>query len=264
MLRSVTPIEPLRPLPSAWERAGRCCALVLIAGVVVIFARIAAGQEAHGQEQSERVRAAAEQTEPTQVVQARADKKGDRGAARGAGRPADREAPRAAAADAGEEALTLALLVARVAANEGAFDNPRELDLIWQVVEGWARDNARRLEQLRQHSSRVAGLRPCRSGNCRWSRYVRSDGTLPAEVAAGFEPEPGWWLAARAERMRALVVRAEQLVAGAAYTRPCDERPTTWGGPMDHGHAQSQGLVPVRCNGTINTGYRPAPREVRP
>lgn len=127
--------------------------------------------------------------------------------------------------------------------------------MVWQVVESWARTTEERLERLRNHSGRVAGLRPCKRGNCRWSRFVRRDGTLPADVAAGVGMQPGWWEAARETRMRELLERARYLVAGGRYSRPCEGTPVTWGGAMDHGHAKRQGLVPLHCEGVSNTGY---------
>jgi hypothetical protein len=151
--------------------------------------------------------------------------------------------------------VTLDHLLAQVAANEGAFESPRELDLVWQTVEGQGATTEARLAWLSRHSARVAGGRACRGSNCRWSRHVRADGTLPAEVAAGVGMEPGWWEAAREERMRALLARARFLVAGGKYDPPCKGTPVTWGGDMDTGHAERQGLVALECEGTINTGY---------
>jgi hypothetical protein len=151
-------------------------------------------------------------------------------------------------------------LLAQVAANEGAFENRRELDLVWQTVEG--RVPGARRGWLRQHSARVAGLKPCAGGNCRWSRFVCADGSLPAAVQALVGMAPGWWEAVRAPVMRTLLARARFLVAGGAYERPCAEQPITWGRQRDHGYAVRRGLVRLWCTGTINDGYAMA-REVR-
>jgi hypothetical protein len=160
---------------------------------------------------------------------------------------------------ASEPALTLDYLLTQVAANEGAFGNARELDLVWQTVEGWGE---KRRGRLIRHSSRVAGVKPCVAGNCRWSRHVRRDGSLPVEVAAAVGIDLEWWAVVRVPAWQALLARARYLIAGGAYDPPCSSTPITWGRLKDHDFAVRRGLVRLHCTGTLNDGY--AFPEVKP
>ncbi len=147
----------------------------------------------------------------------------------------------------------LALDVARVAVNEAGFGSPRDVLLIWQVVEANGRTDADRLAWLRRHSAcptaqttrEVALSRP---GNCRWTRELdasdRRPESWPADVV---------WRAESWARVRRLALR---LVFGLERRRVCSVAPMTWGGPMDHERALERGLVPVECEGTLNRGYR--------
>lgn len=143
----------------------------------------------------------------------------------------------------------LADLLARTSAHEGALQNKRDLDLIWQVVEGSGSTTKKRLEFLRLHSPQVAGRRPCRE-NC-WALEINGK-TLPASVAAG---DVAYWQKIVMPIYRALAARAAKLVRGMPYDPPCSKTPQTWGGPMDRERALKDGLVPLNCAGTLNDGY---------
>jgi hypothetical protein len=143
----------------------------------------------------------------------------------------------------------LAELLARTSAHEGALKNERDLDLVWQVVEGSGATTEKRLEFLRLHSPQVAGRRPCRE-NC-WALEINGK-TLPANVAAG---DVAYWTKIVMPIYRTLAARATKLVRGMPYDRPCEGNPSTWGGKMDRERALKEGLVLLHCEGTLNDGY---------
>jgi hypothetical protein len=164
--------------------------------------------------------------------------------------------PLPALSDSTDRALVLAL--ARVAAHEGALQNPRDLDLVWQVTEGYGATSDRRLRFLQQHSPRALGLEPPRQGakNAFAAELKRND-TLPASVAAADRGTKAYWTHKVMPRWQDLLDRAEYLVAGKPYARPCPLKPVTWGGPMDHESAREQGRYPIGCEGTLNDGFAP-------
>jgi len=131
--------------------------------------------------------------------------------------------------------------------------------LVWQVVECNAGSTDRRLDFLRRHSGRVLALKPCDSGNCRWARNLTRDATaLPAGIASGNGGPKDWegyWRAVMAPRWGAVLELAEALANGEVTDRPCSACPRTWGGPMDHEHALTQGLFPMGCQGVRNDGF---------
>jgi hypothetical protein len=144
---------------------------------------------------------------------------------------------------------SLTLLVARVSVNEATWHKP-DIGLVWQVVENRADGHANRLRFLRAHSKRVAGLRPCRSGNCVWTRNLNPYGTVP-------DGWPSWldW-----QRFRPLwfdtLHTARAYVRGDITDRPCDGQPFTWGSPeLDRERALAKGLILLDCKGTRNDGY---------
>lgn len=145
----------------------------------------------------------------------------------------------------------LALALAVVAAHEGALDNLRDTDLVWQVVESRASSTAGRLRFLRQHSPRALGLEPCNGRNCVWSvDLLRDPDATPQNT------DQGYWRSVRAPQWRLIRERAMALVYGAADdARPCLRAPYTWGGAMDHAGALKRGLRPLGCSGTLNDGF---------
>lgn len=149
----------------------------------------------------------------------------------------------------------LALAIARVAANEGALWEIRDADIVCQVVMGSADTYAGRLAWLKSHSGRVMKQKPCRGGNCLWSRNLQRDhGIVPAGIAAG---KRDWWRAEMADRWEAVLSRAEACVAGRA-PEPCHLPPTTWGSKrIDVEQAVARGLFPIGCDPrTLNDGFR--------
>ena len=159
-----------------------------------------------------------------------------------------------AVANDGKRELVLA--VAKVAANEGALWSLHDTDLIWQVVEHRGINTARRLEWLRRHSGRVLERKPCRRGNCSWSRNLsRRTGVVPAGIASG---QAEWWLHEMVPRWVAVLERADALVRGKVHSRPCHIPPQTWGGRLiDVEQAARRGLYPIGCDErTLNDGFR--------
>lgn len=146
----------------------------------------------------------------------------------------------------------LALAIAKVAANEGALWNPRDTDLVCQVVRAAASTPEGRLAWLRSHSGRVLDRKPCLSGNCRWTRNLDRGGSMPAGLAAG----RAWWRAEMRPRWQEVLSRAEACVRGPLTDKPCHLPPQTWGGPMDVQQAVARGLFPIGCEGTLNDGFR--------
>lgn len=150
-----------------------------------------------------------------------------------------------------------ALDVARVCANE-AFGVPADCALIYQVVEGQGRSVESRHGWLRRHSSCATRQLPteaadARLGNCGWARNLMWDDAEPA----GW-PESWSW-----DRHQHKWARTRRLVwafvTGQQRRRPCVTTPATWGGRVDIAQALDRGLVPVDCEGTVNTGFLPAP-----
>lgn len=156
----------------------------------------------------------------------------------------------ASAQGGGHVERELAMLLARTAAHEGAIQNARDLDLVWQVVQDNADTTAKRLAFLRAHCPQVAGTRECRE-NC-WSVSI-TGGVLPAGVAAG---EQGYWRHVVLPRYQALERRAAALVRGAKYEKPCAGNPVTWGSPtLDHDRAVRLGMKQHVCRGTLNEAW---------
>jgi hypothetical protein len=147
---------------------------------------------------------------------------------------------------------SLALALAQVAAHEGALHNARDLDLIWQVVQNHGNSPQAQLRWLRTHSARALGLAPARhtDGNA-WSSELNRRGTIPASVAAG----QGYWRMRVMPKWHGLLERAQSLVDGAAYAKPCPIEPITWGGPMDHVTAAADGRYPIGCSDVLNDGF---------
>lgn len=149
----------------------------------------------------------------------------------------------------------LALDLARVAVNEAGFGSPADVVLIWQVVESRARSDADRLAWLRSHSACPTGqttreVALSRPGNCAWTRELDDSDRRPQSWPAAVVWRPEAWA-----RVRRLALR---LVYGLEQRRVCSSSPSTWGGDMDAARALERGLVPVACEGTLNTGYRSA------
>jgi hypothetical protein len=145
-----------------------------------------------------------------------------------------------------EQRLTLA--VAQVCVNEAGFDSPADCALVWQTAENRAETTRGRLFWLQQHSRRVLGDRPCRRGNCRWSRHLGWNSRMPT----GWPRADVAW---RPERWALVRDLAQRLVRGEELRRPCPAPPFTWGGRMDFAGAQERGLVRLHCEGTLNEGF---------
>lgn len=156
----------------------------------------------------------------------------------------------------------LALAVSQLGVNEASFDRPHDYALIWQVVEGRHSSTHKRMMWLRAHSSCVLGLskpseRRLQAGNCVWTRNLTWSDRKPN----GWDKKNRvpWRLFVRKWRLvRAFVTG---LVSGNIQWRPCEVAPETWGGAMDEARAKANGLVPVSCDGTENTGYRHEQRK---
>lgn len=150
----------------------------------------------------------------------------------------------------------LALYVARVSAHEGALKNLRDTDLVWQVVINNAKTTAGRIQFLEQHSGRALGKKPCTESNCEWSSLLDRRGTIPAAQAAG--KDAGYWRTVTIPRWRAVLVRARELVRDPSDTAqlPCVGHPVTWGSlKLDGKKAAANGLHPLICENTLNTGF---------
>lgn len=157
--------------------------------------------------------------------------------------------------------LLLTLAVFRVAVNEGALRSPYEVALVWQAASRWARTPAGKLAWLRKHSPRV--LRPELGlpvvGNSAWSSRLQPSCDRPATL----DVPDDWWDAARRPPCLAAYEAALALASGRLTASPCEVAPDTWGGELDRLGARRRGLVPIRCRGTLNTGYRYAGRALR-
>jgi len=126
-----------------------------------------------------------------------------------------------------EPGAALTALVARVSFNE-ALDSYPDAAMIWQATEG--HPEARRYQWLRSHSPCVSGRLPEervreRPGNCRFTRYLRTDGRIPR----GWPYALGVWTRLRL-RWLDHVDRVTDLVEGRDTWRPCEETPETWDG----------------------------------
>lgn len=157
----------------------------------------------------------------------------------------------------------LAKAVAVVAAHEGALKNLKDVDLVWQTVQFNGDTDEERLRWLRNHSGRSLGLKPCTENNCTWSTSLGKK-TLPASVASLGTVDPAYWKKVTAPRFERVYKRAQELVNGATYERPCAIDPHTWGGvgkdPLgadDREHAARDGLYPIGCTGVLNDGFAP-------
>lgn len=140
----------------------------------------------------------------------------------------------------------LILSLAQVCVNEAGFTSLPDCAMIWQAAERFP-DNEQSLAWLRRHSRRVLGDRPCRRGNCRWSRNLTDTDARPAGWPSGVRwPVRGW------RRVRRWSYR---LVHGLEPLRPCRGRVITWGGDMDTAGALRRGLRRLECTGTRNTGW---------
>ena len=170
------------------------------------------------------------------------------------------------AARAQDVETELALAVAKVCANERSLGAARPADcaLVWQATRRHGETAEERLAWLRAHSSCVLSDREMSArealGNCRWTRHLADSDARPA----GWPALVPWERFVESWRgMRGFV---RQLVLEGRRPRggwPCPVDPDTWGGPMDHARAIAHGLVPVRCEGTRNQGYRYAPLRER-
>lgn len=144
----------------------------------------------------------------------------------------------------------LALAVAKLCVNEAGFSSPADCALIYQVAETHARTMPGRLGFLRAHSRRVLGTRHCAEHRpCQWTRELQwSDARPPSWpfLTAWERYVPRW------RRVRRQVWR---LVTGQETQRPCQGHPVTWGGAMDWDSGYHRGLVPLKCEGTINVGW---------
>jgi hypothetical protein len=158
----------------------------------------------------------------------------------------------------------LARHLAAVAANEGALQSPRDLELIWQATQ-FHGDTAEAQDRwLRRHSGRVLGTKTCLEGNCLWSSQLGRGEEVPEAVPA---EKRDYWRVTVLPLYRGLLQRARRLVAGARYRKPCHIEPRTWGGVGradidDREHAAGEGLYPIGCEGTLNDGF--APRSAFP
>jgi hypothetical protein len=160
-----------------------------------------------------------------------------------------------AVADSADKALALAL--ARVAVHEGALAQPKDLDLIWQVTSRWGATSTERLRWLQAHSPRALGLKPPRLGDANaFTAELTAATTIPASVASGADRRKlAYWKVKVLPRWQSLLDRAERLVKGGQYDKPCPIEPITWGGPMDHEAAAADGRFPIGCEGTLNDGF---------
>lgn len=155
-------------------------------------------------------------------------------------------------------ALVLALF--RVAINEGALANAREVSLIWQVTTAHGHGAGERLAWLRRHSPQALGLRiqdlrqpgmRGAAGNAAWASHL----VLTCEKPEALEVTQAWWNRARKDQCLIVAHLAEALVMGRVHDEPCEGHPTTWGGLMDHARAVRLGMVQHRCVGVLNEGW---------
>lgn len=150
--------------------------------------------------------------------------------------------------------------VARVSADEGALQNPREVSLVWQVVEGHGKTTWARLTFLRRHSPHVLGLKPCgRLLNCYWARQLDWSGDEPpAMLGQGVAPD--FWRVVTWPCWHTIQHMADALVHGRVHDRPCSRTPTTWGSRTsrrDLAYAHAHGLCALGCANTLNDGFAP-------
>ena len=162
-------------------------------------------------------------------------------------------------ASAASHSAALSHGIAMVSANEGALWNLRDVNLICQVTMGSASTHERRLRWLRGHSGRVMGDKPCKAGNCRWTRNLtRHANALPANIASGKGGPKDWdayWRVELAPRWQAIMDLADRCVLG-ELEKPCHLTPTTWDGRRWIHKAVMAGWMPVGCRGTLNEGFR--------
>lgn len=153
----------------------------------------------------------------------------------------------------------LAMAIARVCANEGGLraEHPADCALIYQATRRHGDTARERLDWLAAHSSCVLTSRALTEdelvrGNCRWSRYLADSDATPQEWPAG------WSWDRAIPRWAAMRRFCRGLVAGRtpADGWPCAEDPDTWGGAMDRVGALAAGMRALRCEGTLNAGYR--------
>lgn len=158
-------------------------------------------------------------------------------------------------ANAVDKALALAL--ARVAAHEGALHSPADLDLIWQVTHRSGSNSAQRLRWLQAHSPRAIGLRAPKPKDANaFTAELDRTSNVPASIAAGASPQSlAYWRVKVMPKWVALLERADYLVGGGSYDKPCAVEPLTWGGPMDHEVAATSGLYAIGCKNTKNDGF---------
>jgi hypothetical protein len=144
--------------------------------------------------------------------------------------------------------LALALAIAQVCWNESGPDSHADCALIFQAVEAHGDTPGQRLDWLRRHSWTV--FEGHHRGNARYSGSLSDDGAEPDGWPADGPP----WSHYR-ERWHEIRKFCAALVMGTLVRRPCEGRVLTWGSRADARRALSRGLVPVRCEGTRNTGY---------
>lgn len=155
-----------------------------------------------------------------------------------------------------EAAEALALDLARVCVNESGWGSPADCAMIWQTVRRSGRTDEARQAWLRRHSWTLFTEAPVSHGNARWTRDLNAEGERPRNWPS---EAPSW---EHYEKRWASVLRyATGLVKGAIRRRPCPSSVVTWGGEMDSAQALRRGLVPLECEGTINTGYARPPQE---
>ena len=144
----------------------------------------------------------------------------------------------------------LALAIGRTCVNEAGFNSPADCALIYQAAESHGETAGARLAWLARHSPRVNGdseARPCRGGNCRWSRELSAAGHKPASWPTGTRWRPEAW--ARVLRL------SERLVSGEETRRPCPVAIRSWGSRADL-EGNRFGWRPVVCEGARNLGAR--------
>lgn len=144
----------------------------------------------------------------------------------------------------------LALAVARVSVNESGWSSPADAAMIWQATKAHGRTNATRLAWLRRHSWTLFTTLPVPHGNARWTRDLNWEGERPRHWPSN---APAW--SHYRKRWENVLRYALGLVTGRIRNRPCPAGVATWGGSMDSAQAELRGLVPLECEGTLNTGY---------
>jgi hypothetical protein len=160
----------------------------------------------------------------------------------------------------------LVLAVFRVACNEGALVNLREVSIVYQVTQSHGRSSGERLAWLRRHSPRSCcarrdeGLGPSASrakGNQTWTSQL-----LPScEKPEALDVSKAWWEARRRASCFAVYHLAEALVTARIEDKPCDGAPTTWAAPWYRARPLAQGMIEHHCEGVLNRAWSWPPRR---